>query len=190
MRNVLLPLIVLFSVFSLAQEHPTDFKYSLSIEDPQYSVINDYIVKEMDGTPEELYSKVLFNIKRLYKNPNEVIAVDEEGVMIRMNGYSTDVYSIEQLGMEYLYDIKYSFTFYFKDDRLKLELNNLQWIMPSGGYSVGGPQELKLLKDHKRNGKRYKKFNETTAKMEKYLANLVVELTKDIKKTSVGGSDW
>jgi len=204
MKNYILTLVMLvLTTISYSQESPTEFKFHLE-GDPigllgSPSVLNDYVVITYDTTTNETtnYQRVYNWILETYKNPDEVIVGQSENQFIKINGFASNLYYRGMmLASE---DVRYSISFRFKDNKVKMELTSMESYTPpnykaniSGGWST-----LNAIYVHKTNGQpKTAKAREcvgvTDVMIEGYFNSLVYELTNYTTPTDnlIDDSDW
>ena len=194
---------LVLTTISYSQESPTEFKFHLE-GDPigllgSPSVLNDYVVITYDTTTNETtnYQRVYNWILETYKNPDEVIVGQSENQFIKINGFASNLYYRGMmLASE---DVRYSISFRFKDNKVKMELTSMESYTPpnykaniSGGWST-----LNAIYVHKTNGQpKTAKAREcvgvTDVMIEGYFNSLVYELTNYTTPTDnlIDDSDW
>lgn len=115
------------------QSHPNKFKY-IRAETPSNkllgweSKLNEYIVVESPGSAEENYENFLDFIKVTFNNPKSVIETSSENKFIKINGLAEKLYyeSLLPLTAE-TYDVRYELTVFFKNNRMKIEINSMEY---------------------------------------------------------------
>lgn len=102
--------IVFFPIFLMAQNVPMLTANGI-----------EAVVTDVDSlTAAQLYTKTIDWVHLNYKNPNEVIKANIPNEMLRIDGFQSGFFEMKALGSVY-YDISYTVTFSFKDDRYKFE---------------------------------------------------------------------
>lgn len=71
-----------------------------------------------------------------YKNPDEVLKVKNENELIRIDGVCVDCISTTVLGRTFLYNVKYTVSFYFKDGKYKMDIVTVEYDQGSPSGSV------------------------------------------------------
>ena len=105
-----------------------------------YENLNDFVVIETPGTPEELYKKAIKWINETYNTPDEVIKGNIENEYIRFQG-STDqaLYFSKIVGMVMQYSpSRYMIELRFKEGRFKFELIQFEFFNQGSQYSAPG----------------------------------------------------
>jgi len=182
MKKLLL-LLLFIPLMSISQnDHPTEFKYELTDElkngsfgyvKGYLSKTNNYIVFESLGSIEDNYLKIIDYINFSYRNPEKVIAAKSENKYIRINGFAENLYKQWKGAVTFDFDIRYSLTFYVKKDRIKLEINNLEWF-DSG---IGWRSITDGIIMHTKSGKPRKSMVGTTdVRLENYFNNIKNQL--------------
>lgn len=217
--SVITALLIFFNINAQEKkQHPAIFKYQ-QLEEPTNKLsgwasrLNNYIVVQSPGTVEENYTKIMDFIKVTYSNPDQVIDVTSENKFIRIKGLAPGLYYTSSLPlMSDRNDIRYTMTIYVKENRMKVELNSMEYKSVSTDYEVpsryrdlpldkvpqGLIKEVEVVKWntlgkiylHKYSGKPKKRvFGKTDAYIENYFNGLVGAFLKYSKSMSKD-SDW
>lgn len=128
--------------------------FQINGESPE--LINQYVVIRKDSmTVKDGYNKILEWIKITYNTPKEVIKAELENEYIRIEGASDAITSKKMLGIPIYFRGKYSITFEFKENKVKMELTRLQVYSPPSQYSSGGWSDSQpdYASQTKRNGR-------------------------------------
>jgi hypothetical protein len=196
MKKLLLLSALLIFAFGFGQEHkhPVKFKYELTNElsnsklpylKGYLSKINNYVVIELEGSQDENYIKVLDYINLNFKNPQNVIVSKLENRYIKINGTAKDLYRQWKAGVTFDFDIRYSIFFQVKENKIKIEINNLEWF-DSG---IGWRSITNGIVMHKISGKPRKSMLGTTdTRLEDYFNNIANQIKN--YKTINSNDDW
>jgi hypothetical protein len=179
MKRLFIYFFFLFSsLYSFSQgDNPREFQYQVSDDDKRYSELNDFVVVPLKGlSSDKIYSLLLSNINKTYKNPKEVISATEENKYIKINGFADNLYCFSSLGTPTCTGGNYTLEFYFKDDRMKVEMVSLT---NSASY------DLKRIGINKKSGSPRGMFKDTASTIENYFNTLIKNLTSETVKT-----DW
>lgn len=112
----------------------------INTENPE----QNYIVIEFEGKPQqELYQAVNVYLHSLYVNPQNVLSTIENQA-ITVNGISPGAIDISLKRKPVLYDIKYTISIAFKDDRIRINcpyiIEMSKWVLNSKyDFYVEGP---------------------------------------------------
>ena len=194
MKNILFALAILISIGGYAQkEHPVKFKYELTddLSNSKRSYLkgylsktNKYVVIESAGSQEENYVKVLNYINLNFKNPEKVIVSKSENEYIKINGAASDLYRQWKAGVTFDFDIRYTLLFQVKENRIKFEINNLEWLDATDWLSITNGIVM-----HKKSGKPRKSMVGTTdVRLENYFNNIANQITNS--KVNSSDDDW
>ncbi len=88
----------------------------LSKQDSKNYIVLNY----PNETKNELYTRILTAVTRLYNSPTDVIN-KVDGEIISVNGSKRNCISIKALGLTLLRSIDYNLKFQFKDGRIKID---------------------------------------------------------------------
>ena len=194
MKNILFALALLIFIGGYAQkEHPVKFKYELTddLSNSKLSYLkgylsktNNYVVIESAGSQEENYVKVLNYINLNYKNPEKVIVSKSENEYIKINGFASDLYRQWKGGVTFDFDVRYTLLFKVKENRIKFEINNLEWLDVANWLSITNGVVM-----HKKSGKPRKSMVGTTdVRLEDYFNNIANQIKNSKVKSS--DDDW
>lgn len=209
MKNTLFIVLAIFCLKLNAQEtqnHPDKFQYS-RVEKPfskllgWESKLNEYVVVESPGSAEENYENFLDFIKITFNNPKNVIETSSENKFIKINGIAEKLYyeSILPLTAE-TYDVRYELTVFFKNNRMKIEINSMEYCQLYTTYK--DPERLRgeeIVEEwntldniyvYSSNGKPKKRvLGKTDTYIEKYF-NGLVDSFLDYSNSMKEDSDW
>ena len=113
MKNILVPIAILISSFSFAQDIP---KLKLSPTGVEAIVVNVDTLKA-----DYLYKKAINWVQESYKNPDKVLKYKIENEKIRIDGFATNAWWYKTLGMKMNYNMDYSIEVSFKDGKYRFE---------------------------------------------------------------------
>ena len=184
MKKTSLALIVLLAGYLTANAQFTLERTGLvNTDKPE----QDYIVLEFEGkTQQELYQAVNVYLHSLYVNPQHVLSTMENQA-ITVNGISEDAIDISLKKKPILYDIKYTISIAFKDDRIRINTPHIIemsiWSLSNTKYEF----HVEGLGYPFYNGvynKRGEVMNETAKKsipdfFNRYVAKLVAAVNED-----------
>ena len=128
MKRILFVLMLITSIV-YAQEYvvtPTGLKDNANVE-KTYIVINT-----PDKTAEQSYNNAIKYINKTYKNPEEVIKADVKNDYLRFNTYVSNFLTVKNSGAKLSIDAKYTVELSFRDNKVKLEVVNLDMYHSSG----------------------------------------------------------
>ena len=191
MKNqISLFVILLVSFLSYGQSE----KFELTEENSE--LVGQYVVIKKDSmSVSDGYNKVLGWINVNYNTPKEVIKAQLENEYIRIEGINQSISSQKILGSIIFYKGKYSLTFEFKQDKIKMELTNLMVYNKPSQTTVGGwiEQRPTYSSQFRKNGKPrksivqyYNGFNDSMNDLKLSLQDFVDNETKSITKKD----DW
>lgn len=133
MKNKITLMLLFCSFISFCQGE----KFELTSE--KNELINQYVVIQKDSMSiNDGYNKVLEWVNITYNTPKEVIKSQLENEYVRIEGFSENFTSQNILGVKYSYNGKYSITFEFKPNKIKMELTRIQIYSDRTQYSAGG----------------------------------------------------
>ncbi len=212
---------ILLSVCTLTaqkKQHPSVFKF-VKTDEPSNkllgweSVLNNYVIVKSPGTVEENYAKIIDFIKVTYSNPEDVIDVTSENKFVRIKGLAPDLYYTSSLPLlSEKHDVRYTMTIYIKADRMKVELNSMEYKTIDNDYEVPARYKdiplrkvpIELVKQievenwhplrkiyvYKSSGKPKKRvLGKTDTYIENYF-NGLVKMFKNYSKSMSSDSDW
>lgn len=200
MKKITFLLFFVFVNYSYAQtEHPEKFNYELTevlvksgIEylDGYVSKSNKYVVFPSTGAAEENYNKLIDFINNIFKNPSEVIVAKSENNYVKINGFESDLFRKWKAGVTFDFDVRYTMTFFVKDNRVKAEINSMEWFNPTGS----GGKWLSMIDGivmHKKNGKPRKSMvGITDLKLENYFNSMIERFKAHEMNNVVTSDDW
>lgn len=169
-------LFILITTLGYAQETKFTFKKE---------GLTDYVVTEVPGTQNEIYSKAINWIKENYKNPEEVIKMSIENEKVRFQGLKSNFNCMKAMGSTMCSDAIYTIEVSFKDGKYKFDAVEL--VITSGGKSFT-PDLNDLSIYYKKNGELPKSSESVPASYE----NLFNDLNESLKQYVSGTkkSDW
>ena len=129
-----IPLVSFGQKFNVEEINVTEGAKYLQGKSLKYEPV---VVIEIEGTEKELYQKCLNWINETYKNPDEVIKGKIEGEYVRINGSISSFYQMSALGSTSYYDSRYTLEFRFKENKVRMEVTNIEFYIPSSQYSTG-----------------------------------------------------
>ncbi len=142
------------------------------------------IVIQIDSlTVEQIYTKTKLWVNDAYKNPEEVIAVDEENVRLRLNAYSSAGYTVSAMGSTTVYPYDYTLNIQIKEGRIRLTYT------PTDVYWQGSSSKLNLSKWFKSNGDVIKRYSEPKETLEEGMNLLLANLINFLNGESTE-DDW
>ena len=190
---------MLFANVYSQTEHPEKFKYELSEElvksgvqylDGYLSKSNQYVVFSSSGKAEENYNKLIDFINKSFKNPSEVIVATSENNYVKINGFETDLLRKWKAGVTFDFDVRYTMTFSVKDDRIKAEINSMEWFNPtsSGGNWISMTDGIVM---HKKDGKPRKSMvGISDVKLENYFNSMIERIKEHQIDNNDTNDDW
>lgn len=120
-------LLLLITAFGYAQET----KFTFTKEG-----FTDYVVTEVPGTQNEIYSKAINWIKENYKNPEEVIKMTIENQKVRIQGYKENFYCVKYGKQDICTNAVYVIEISFKDGKYKFEPIEMKLSNSAGSYQM------------------------------------------------------
>jgi hypothetical protein len=157
-------------------------------------MLNEFVVVQTENkTAADLYRLSTNWIKETYKNPNEVIKSTIDNEMIRLNGVSMSGIGIKALGMITRYSVNYTISIYFKDNKYRIELNEISYNIPPSKYNLSGMKiDLKSSVDFYNKKNLLRSMYETIPfEVEDTMNNLNLSLFNYIKTPSISKQkDW
>lgn len=169
-------------IFQLNEEHP--------------ELINQYVVIKKDSlSTTDGFNKVLEWINISYNTPKEVIKAQLQDEYIRIEGYNSKITSQNVIGTMFIYEGKYSLTFEFKKNKIKMELTRLQVYNEPTKYSAGGwsDQFPSLALQTKKNGKPRKGIQQFQKGLQDSMNDLRLSLQSYVNNTNksiVNKDEW
>ena len=191
MKKILFTLTLgLLTIISFAQA-PT---FTLSEEKPTFP--NQFVAIEVDGlTIPDGYNRTLEWINITYNTPSEVIKSQLENKYIRIEGIVQNFYPYDVLNTMFA-SLRYTIEFKFKENRVKFDVIDTEYFIPSGQYNAATWVNLEFLnsKMYKKNGKHKKAYAKKARKVMTYFNELVLSMDTYIKKpigeNESGDDDW
>lgn len=156
----------------------------------QYVVINKDSMSVSDG-----YNKVLEWINITYNTPDEVIKSQLKDKYIRIEGVDKSITTQNVIGTMFSYMGKYSLTFQFKENKIKMELTRLQVYNEPSQYSAGGWVDASPIYslNFKKSGKlkkQYSKYQQGYVDSMNYLKLSLNDYAYNLTKSVVDEEDW
>lgn len=141
------------------------------------------------------YNKIMEWIKTSYNTPSEVIKASLENEYIRIEGINSNMTTQNVMGTNYVYKGRYSITFEFKENRIKMELTNLEVYNTPSQYSKGGwanqnPSLSSQLNKKGKIKKGMKQYNDGFVDSLNSLKNSIVDYLNNGNKSVVKKDDW
>jgi hypothetical protein len=176
--------------FSIAQSN----NFEITSENPE--LIHQYVVIEKDSMSiENGYNKIMEWIKISYNTPSEVIKASLENQYIRIEGINSNITTQNVMGTNVAYKGRYSITFEFKENKIKMELTNLEVYNTPSQYSRGGwvSQNPSLSSQLNKKGKirkGIKQYNDGFLASLNSLKNSIVDYLNNENKSVVKKDDW
>lgn len=160
MKNIILGLLMLFTVLGFSQE--TEFKFTKD-------GFTDYVVTDCkDKTAAELYKKTIDWISTTYNNPKEVIKAQIENDYLRFESVEKNLFCLKPTLCS---NMKYQIEVSFKDGKYKFDLLALDQDMPDVGWvHFGGLEDGKFYFNE--NGEVKSKFKIIADDIPKYFNSL------------------
>ena len=191
MKKYLLVFVLFLSPYLITAQGES---FQINEETPE--LINQYVVIKKDSmNVEDGYNKILEWIKITYNTPKEVIKAELENEYIRIEGASDAITSKKMLGMSISFRGKYSITFEFKENKVKMELTRLQVYSPPSQYSSGGWSDSypNYASQTKKNGKPKKSmvyWNNGYVKSINELMISIQDYVNNPDKSIIKKDDW
>lgn len=146
-----------------------------------------YVVFDAPGTTQaELYKKALVYLSGLYASPKNAIS-PIEGEAITVNGFAKDAVKMKVLYLNPSWDINYTFTFQFKDGKMRVMQPSINKISTRTGDIY---RTASILPDSRSNNKEiYNKKAElkdaaAKASLEAFINNFINTSVQAINKPS------
>ncbi|MCH3881181.1 DUF4468 domain-containing protein [Tenacibaculum aquimarinum] len=190
MKKYLLVIALLSPLVFMAQGK----SFQLNKETPE--LINQYVVIERDSmTISDGYDKIIEWVNITYNTPKEVIKSQLKDEYIRIEGINQSMTSQKILGRKFSYKGKYSLTFEFKENKIKMELTNLQIYYEGTKYTTGGwmNDNPSLASQTKKNGKTKKgkaRFNQGIIDSVNELRLSIQDYIDNKNKSIIKKNDW
>jgi hypothetical protein len=168
--------------------------FELTEENPELN--NQYVVFEKDSMSiSDGYNIVLDWINITYNTPKEVIKAQLKDEYIRIEGFNSAITSMTSLGLTHFYSGKYSITFEFKENKIKMELTKLQVYTEPTQFSAGSWSDINpsLVSTLKKNGKQRKSISQYVFGFVDSIDDLRLSLNNYVvneKKSVVKKDDW
>lgn len=168
--------------------------FEISEENPE--LLNQYVVFTKDSmSVEDGYNKIIEWINISYNTPSEVIKSSLENQYIRIEGINSTMTTQNVMGVTHTYKGRYSITFEFKENRIKMELTNLEVYNNPSQYSRGGwvNQNPNLSSQINKKGKIKKgeaQYNNGFIESLNSLKNSIQDYLNNEQKSFVKKDDW
>lgn len=163
-------------------------KTSLPYDEAEKVIKYDTILIAEGANKEKLQSKVFEWIALNYKSANDVIQMNdkENGTIIAKGVYPNVIWG-PVLGAGY--DVAHTLTVKFKDGRIKITINNFQYIYGPSSSSKGGKGDLERLLIFKPNGLMPKQMKTFESNIDKRVVFTINGIQEYINK-SQNNEDW
>lgn len=186
MKHILLILLLALCSLATSAQKLDVFRIqtdgSLKIE----STNKNFIVVEYPGkTAEELRTKIINNVTKVFKDPKRVMSTSEDVVTVRGFESGVTVYKDAMWGNK-TWNIDYTITFQFKDGKIRVDVPSVEIVNQYGSRDYLSDIVRKLLVDS--DGKFKQKRLENIKNLEYKINSIfIIILTCDEKKDS---EDW
>ena len=143
MKSLYIIIISLLPIFSFSQKLFTvnviNINEGLKSKQGKYLKLSDYIIRNSDATPNDLYLKTVLWFNQNFKGDGNMILEEEKGEFIRIQGTTKELLKTHEVvtstlgyqGYRYILDIK------FKYGRYKIEQISLQTLTKDKSLSEG-----------------------------------------------------
>jgi len=174
MKYFYLSILLFLPMLLHGQEYPK-FELTMNGVEP--------IVVQFDGMSAPiLYQKTLVWVQKTYKNPEKVLAANIPNQEVRINGFSESAFLYKTMGMTNYYDLDYTYTVQFKDEKLRLEFT------PGQAWSNGSPY-VSYEYFFKKTGELKNVYKDSKPSYEETMNNLVNSLCDYLNDKGKAG-DW
>lgn len=139
---------------------------------------NTYLVIETPGkTAAELYQNAIRYVQKQYKNPDAATKGSIENELLRFDTYAPQFAKVNNSGAMLVTSMEYGTELQFKDDKVRIEISNVDITADNGGRSVffSGSIWSGYPIYNEKNGKL--KQAEFKAELETYFNNHISEIT-------------
>ena len=143
MKSLYIIIISLLPIFSFSQKLFTvnviNINEGLKSKQGKYLKLSDYIIRNSDATPNDLYLKTVLWFNQNFKGDGNMILEEEKGEFIRIQGTTKELLKTHEVvtstlgyqGYRYILDIK------FKYGRYKIEPISLKTLTKDKSLSEG-----------------------------------------------------
>ena len=143
MKSLYIIIISLLPIFSFSQKLFTvnviNINEGLKSKQGKYLKLSDYIIRNSDATPNDLYLKTVLWFNQNFKGDGNMILEEEKGEFIRIQGTTKEILKTNEVvtstvgyqGYRYILDIK------FKYGRYKIEPISLKTLTKDKSISEG-----------------------------------------------------
>ncbi len=143
MKSLYIIIISLLPIFSFSQKFFTvneiNINEGLKSKQGKYLKLSDYIIRNSDATPNDLYLKTVLWFNQNFKGDGNMILEEEKGEFIRIQGTTKELLKTHEVitstvgyqGYRYILDIK------FKYGRYKIEPISLKTLTKDKSLSQG-----------------------------------------------------
>ena len=143
MKSLYIIIISLLPIFSFSQKLFTvnviNINEGLKSKQGKYLKLSDYIIRNSDATPNDLYLKTVLLFNQNFKGDGNMILEEEKGEFIRIQGTTKELLKTHEVvtstvgyqGYRYILDIK------FKYGRYKIEPISLKTLTKDKSLSEG-----------------------------------------------------
>ena len=186
---------ILLLPFSMVAQVSFDVTYKQVTEGQKFyhgkfATVASSVVVDKDGTAAELYSSTMNWINETYKSPEDVIKGNIENKYVKINGFTSSLFSVNLLGSKKYHDARYTIEFRFKDNKFKVDIINLEQYIPTSQYVTGGWSNYPMIfKVENRKGKPTKDGVANLDAVTSYFNNLISSV-KDYSINTVGSDDF
>jgi len=183
MKNIILPFVLLFSIYGFGQN---------KIEITKEGLTNTTQIIALDSlSAKEIYSRINKYIQKNYSNPDKVAKGNIENEFVSFNGVIKDPIFYKSFGKERVIDclIEYYFNIDIKKGKIKLTISKLLETSPDIEGSIGLNIDLLAIKPMlKSNYAETEQVLKIRHDKEKAINDLVENFVSSIKETKK--SDW
>lgn len=143
MKSLYIIIISLLPIFSFSQKlftvNEININEGLKSKHGKYLKLSDYIIRNSDATPNDLYLKTVLWFNQNFKGDGNMILEEEKGEFIRIQGTTKELLKTHEVitstvgyqGYRYILDIK------FKYGRYKIEPISLKTLTKDKSLSEG-----------------------------------------------------
>ena len=189
MRRILLITLLVFCTANICAQDTIDFRLQYDGSYLNHDDKKNYVVIPFEGkTKEDLYSKTLIALTKMYNSPKDVIS-KVDGEVISVNGIIKDCVILRGImGSKSFYSIQYVLQFQFKDAKVRVDAPVITRIFSNDKPTYISPQiwleENKVFKNGKQNYLRQEAING----FNKPLNNLINNILSNMGNTKK--DDW
>jgi len=146
-----------------------------------------YAVLEIEGTTEELYQLVVNWVNETYNDPEEVIISQTDSKFLKIQGSKENLFHSAMAS----WDAKYRLSFKFKENKVKMEINDLEYYIAPSKYSIiSGWQSKNKIATLKKNGKPYGQGTKDLEAITVYFNMLANSLINFKGNPNMQDDDW